>query len=76
MLLDFGRGEYFALDEIATEIWLRLEAGDALATVASRVAASHDVSESQAFEDIMALVRDMSARALVETTNAESASTE
>lgn len=67
VLLEFGRGEYFALDEIATEIWRRLEDGDALATVASRVASSHDVSESQAFDDIVSLVRDMHARALVET---------
>lgn len=66
VLLEFGRGEYFALDEIGARIWHMLEAGTDLAAIATQIATDYDVGAEQALTDILALVRDMHARALVD----------
>lgn len=66
VLLDFGRGEYFALDEVGAEIWRRIERGEALGAIAGRIACTYDVSDSDALSDIITLVEDMAGRALVE----------
>ena len=65
VLLDFGRGEYFALDEIGAEIWKRIEAGDSLGEVADAVVAAYDVSHDVALRDIFELVVDMRDRGLL-----------
>lgn len=66
VLLEFGRGEYFALDEIGARIWRSLEAGRELVATASEIASVYDVGAEQALADILALVRDMQSRALVD----------
>jgi hypothetical protein len=65
VLLDFGRGEYFALDAVGAEVWRRLEAGAELQAIATEIAAGYDVSEEEALADIVSLVEDMRARSLV-----------
>lgn len=66
VLLDFGRGEYFALDEVGAVAWRGLESGEALATIAHRISGIYDVSESDALADLVGLVEEMRARSLVE----------
>lgn len=66
VLLDFGRGEYFALDEIGAHIWRGLEKGESLAAIAREISGVYDVSVSQALADVMALVVEMRTRSLVE----------
>lgn len=66
VLLEFSRGEYFALDEVGAVVWRSLEAGSALSAAARAVASAYDVSEETALADILALVRELRARALVE----------
>jgi hypothetical protein len=66
VLLEFGRGEYFALDEIGARVWKRLESGIALGAIAAEIATAYDVSEEKALDDIVALITDMHMRALVE----------
>lgn len=66
VLLEFGRGEYFALDEIGTEVWTRLERGASLGEIAADIAGTYEVSEAAALADIVTLVEDMRARALIE----------
>jgi len=66
VLLEFGRGEYFALDEIGAHVWRSLEAGRDLAAIADEIAVDYDVGAAQALADILALVRDMQSRALVD----------
>jgi hypothetical protein len=65
VLLDFGSGEYYALDEIGAEIWRRIEAGEALGEVADAIARSYEVSRDQASRDIVALVTQMRDRGLI-----------
>lgn len=59
VLLDFGRGEYFGLDEIGAFVWSRLEAGDAVGAVADGVVARYEVAPDVALGDVMALVTQL-----------------
>src|SRR4249920_3632541 len=65
VLLDFGRGEYFGLDELGAEIWKRLEAGASLAAIVDDVVASHEVGREDAFRYIVDLVTHMRDHGLV-----------
>lgn len=65
VLLDFGRGEYFGLDELGAEIWKRLETGASLAAIVDEVVASHEVGREDAFRDIVDLVTHMRDHGLV-----------
>jgi hypothetical protein len=65
VLLEFGRGEYFALDPIGAVIWRGLERGDALGVIAAELAAGYEVTAEAALGDIIALVGEMQDRALI-----------
>lgn len=66
VLLEFGKGEYFALDPIGAEVWRGIEAGETPAMIARRIAATHDVTEARALNDILALTEEMKAKELLE----------
>lgn len=65
VLLEFGRGEYFGLDEIGAAVWRRLEAGHDLGVTAAAIAEEYEVATEQALRDIVDLVTHMQERALV-----------
>lgn len=65
VLLDFGRGEYFGLDEVGAEIWRRLESGEPLGRIADAIVERYAVSRDDAFRDIVDLVRQMQGESLV-----------
>ena len=65
MLLDFGRGEYFGLDEVGAEIWRGIEKGYSLGEIADIVVERFDVTHEQALADIIAVVDEMVENALV-----------
>lgn len=66
VLLDFARGEYFGLDETGAEIWRRLSEGDDLGTIADRIASRFEVSREDALVDVVELVTEMHAHALID----------
>jgi hypothetical protein len=59
VLLEFARGEYFALDAIGAFIWRGLEEGQAIGQIADAIALEHDVTREAAFRDIVDLVTHM-----------------
>jgi hypothetical protein len=59
VLLEFGRGEYFALDAVGALVWRKLEEGLSLGEIADAVTAEHDVTREVAFRDIVDLVTHM-----------------
>ncbi len=65
VLLDFGRGEYFALDEVGSEIFRRLEAGEPIGDVASAITKTYEVSSEDALRDIERLVQELQDQGLV-----------
>jgi hypothetical protein len=66
VLLHFGRGEYFALDEIGAVVWRELEKGEALGTIADVLVSSFAVTREDALRDVVALVGELSRESLVE----------
>jgi hypothetical protein len=65
VLLDFGRGEYFGLDAIGAEVWRRIETGASLGDIARALVESYDVSDEDAYRDVVALVCEMQERQLL-----------
>jgi hypothetical protein len=65
VLLDFGRGEYFGLDEVGAEIWRAIAAGETLGAIADRVAERYEVTRSRALADIVQLAAHMLGQGLL-----------
>lgn len=66
VLLDFGRGEYFALDEVGAEVWRRIEKGESIGSIARAIADAYDVTDAQAEKDIISLISELESQSLVE----------
>lgn len=65
VLLEFGRGEYFALDPIGAAVWRRCEAGESVAAIADALAAEFEVTPGDALRDTLALVAELLDSALL-----------
>ncbi len=65
VLLDFGRGEYFGLDEVAAEIWHAIAAGETLGAIADKIAARYEVAREIAFGHIVDLAAHMIGQGLL-----------
>ena len=65
VLLDFGRGEYFGLDEVGAEIWRAIAAGETFGAIADRLAERYDVTRSRALDDIKQLTAHMLGQGLL-----------
>jgi len=59
LLLDTISGNYFSLDPIATEIWVRLTKGDAPEQIASAVGLKYSIDAGRARSDIDDLIADL-----------------
>jgi len=59
LLLDTISGNYFSLDPIATEIWVRLTNGDETESIATRVSEKYSIDRGRAQDDIADLVKDL-----------------
>ena len=66
VLLELSHGVYFGLDEIGTRIWQLLGEGRSLQETVAALVAEYDVSEAQGAEDLLALVRELQERRLIE----------
>lgn len=59
LLLDTISGNYFSLDPIATEIWVRLNKGDETDTIAAAVSEKYSIEAGRALDDIADLVKEL-----------------
>lgn len=59
VLLDFGRGEYFAIDEVGAAAYRRLETGASVGETAEGIARTYEVSPETALADIVELVEQL-----------------
>jgi hypothetical protein len=66
VLLHFGRGEYFGLDEVGAAIWRALEAEKTLNAIADALVERYDVQRDTALQDVVSVVTEMIEAALVE----------
>jgi hypothetical protein len=65
VILSMHDGMYYGLDGVGARIWQLLQQPVTLGEVAATIAAEFEVSESQAFEDLVTLIRDLESKALV-----------
>ena len=61
LLLDTVSGNYFSLNPVATEIWLRLSEGKDIESIATMVSEKYSIDASRARDDVAELVRDLRA---------------
>ena len=66
VLLELSRGAYFGLDEVGTRIWQLLGDGRSLQESVAALVDEYDVTEQQGAEDLLALVRELEERRLIE----------
>lgn len=66
VLLDFGKGEYYALDAIGSVILRRLEAGASVGEVTDTLVGDYDVARDDALVDVAALLDQLKEHALIE----------
>lgn len=59
VLLDFRRGDYFALDMVGAEVWRCIEGGDSLEEICAHVCELFDVAPDAARKDIESLIDDL-----------------
>lgn len=59
LLLDTNSGNYFSLDPIATEIWVRLNKGDETDGIAAAVSERYSIEAGRARDDIADLIKDL-----------------
>lgn len=66
VLLDFGKGEYYALDAIGAAIFRKLEGGALVGEVADAIVREYEVDRDVALADIAALVDQMKQQGLID----------
>jgi Coenzyme PQQ synthesis protein D (PqqD) len=66
VLLHFGKGEYFGLDEMGASIWRALEANEDLNGIADRLVEQYEVERDVALADVMTLVTALRDASLLE----------
>ena len=66
VILDLASGTYFGLDPVGTRIWQLLAEGRTLAQVSEVILAEYDVLREEVEQDLDQLVKELSARKLIE----------
>lgn len=66
VLLDFARGEYYALDAIGAELWDDIARGASIGEMVAALVVRYDVPEATATRDAAALVMELLERSLIE----------
>jgi hypothetical protein len=65
VLLNYGPGDYFALNSLGVQVWRHLAAGDALDVVCNDIADQYEVEIETVQGDVAALIADLAAQSLV-----------
>lgn len=65
VLLHLASGTYYALDAVGARAWQLLARGDTLGEVCDAMVAEYEVEHAQVEHDILALVEQLAAHALV-----------
>ena len=65
-ILDLKSGQYYGLNPIGARIWSLIEKPRSIAELLNTLLTEYDVETSQCEKDVLALVKQMAARGLVE----------
>jgi hypothetical protein len=69
VLLDIGKGDYYGLDEIGAKLWQGLAGGQSIAEIVDSLVGQYEVDRATLSDDLIALVRDLVSRGLLEATS-------
>ena len=72
VLLDFGRGEYYGLDEAGALLWKTAEAKGTIGDAVTAIVARFDADRARVEADILALAKELVSEGLVEVVGARS----
>lgn len=64
IVLDTSSGDFYALNETATEVWKALEANDSVETIAAHLSAKYGIDVARATKDVSALTAEFRAMKL------------
>lgn len=64
IVLDTSSGDFYSLNETATEVWKALEAKDPVETIAAHLSAKYGIDLARATEDVTALAAEFRAMRL------------
>jgi hypothetical protein len=65
LMMSIEQGRYFALNEVASDVWQRLESPCSFADLIDGLAASYDAGPAVITADMIVLLRDMLARDVI-----------
>ena len=71
VILGMHDGVYYGLDPVGTRIWQLAASPTTLGAIADALVAEYDVEAARAWEDLVALTRDLLAAGLLERAAAE-----
>jgi hypothetical protein len=66
VLLDFGRGEYYGLDEVGALLWKMAEAKRSIGDAVTAVVERYDADRTRVETDVLALAAELVAEGLIE----------
>jgi hypothetical protein len=66
VLLDFGRGEYYGLDEVGALLWKTAEARRSIGDAVSAILARYDIDRVRVETDVLALAHELVGEGLIE----------
>jgi hypothetical protein len=66
VLLDFGRGEYYGLDEVGALLWKTAEKKGSIGDAVTAILARYDIDRARVETDVLALTEELVAEGLIE----------
>lgn len=66
VVLGADAGLYFGLNEVGARVWALLQAPVRVSTVCETIRAEYDVTESECQHDVLELLRELSAKGLID----------
>ena len=66
VILDLESSDYFSVNEVGVFIWEKLGAGETPKEIALAICEEYEVSEEQAQKDVLALIKELLKRKLIE----------
>lgn len=65
VIMSIENGQYYALDEIGTDIWKSIEGSIAVKSIVEQLVQEYKVSEERCIEDLIAFLQSIESKGLI-----------
>lgn len=65
VIMSIENGQYYALDEIGTDIWKRIEGSVAVKSIVEQLVQEYEVLEERCIEDLIAFLQSIESKGLI-----------